>query len=297
MELHSNKRHPIVKDIIEWLTEVEKTSSRIYAKAAKRFSHDSELSEFLSRMSKEECEHHEIMKRAGELIEEIKDLPTLIFLKSETKKDVESYLSLLESRIETKKISPEKLLEYIISIEFTAENNDLFKYVVNTLKHKSSEFTKLAAKIQRHRRNIERFVDRRPEFKRFAEEVRSVPRVWQEKLLVADGRGNLTDAVRSFLEEEGAVERARTGEEALRKIEDRYYAAVLADGDLPGLDEATFCTRVMGEFPTLRDRILFFVDKKDSKKQDLLEKNSINYLEKPSDLGDIKKKVLNILSR
>lgn len=293
---HSLDEVDRMKDIIDWLIEVEDSAARVFAKAAEKFSQDKPLSDFLRHLSEDEVEHRDIMKRAAEVIDDFDSLPSVIFLKEETKNDIESYLGLLEKRIEKKDLDKEKLLDYIISIEYGAENNDLFLYIVNAMKHKHQEFAQLAAKIQQHRGHVERFVASQPGLEKLMDKIKSYPRVWQERLLVAEKDGSLADAMLSVFANECSAETASTGAEAMEKISKNYYAAVVADVDLPDLDGIELFKRCAKKYPSLKNRIIFFTDRGDSERIAFFQKNHIAYLEKPAGIDEIKKALRSVLA-
>lgn len=285
-----------MREIIEWLSTVEDAAARIYKKASKRFGDDKDFSEFLNLLAEDERTHAYVIRKALELTEGSRDLPVLIYLSEDTKREIESYLGLFENRVESKKLTREKLIDYIIAIE-SAEGNDLFLYIVNTLKHRFKDFIPFAAKIQQHKRRIESYVRAHPELRDFIERTSELTSVWKEKFLVVDNKEGIADALRAILDDEGSVETARAGEEALKRIDHTYYAAVLVGADSPLVQEEDLYMQAVGKFPEIKERLLFFTSPADDERVRFLKANNLRYLSKPAQIKDIKKAVEEIISR
>lgn len=282
-----------MKEIIEWLETIELRAARIYEKAAERFSGDAELSAFLRLMAEDERLHYHIVCRAGEMISGRDDAPGLIYMSDDTREEIESYLDLFEKRIGSRDLTRARLIEYIIAIE-SAEGNDLFLYMVNTLKHGHKEFIPYAAKIQQHKRRIEAFVERNPDLEELKGMIRGLTTVWKERFLVIDDRDEIADALRSVLDDEGAVETVRHGSEALKRIMERYYAAVIVGS------EAILFRDIYKEavdlFPSIRNRFIVFSGHEDSEKLEFARANHLRCIPSPSQLKDIRKTLMEVLS-
>lgn len=283
-----------MQDIVKWLIETEKRAQNIYESSATIISEDEELYNFLIRLSNEEKTHSILINKAYELIKGRSDLPTLVYLDNDAKQKVDNHFLICEQKIRTNKLTNEDIIDFIVSTEYS-ESNDLFIYVMNSLKHHYREFIPPAANIQRHKRNIEQFLELRPEFAKYLEAIKKIPSIWKEKILVVDDQPFIVDVVTAFLGDEGVIDNAANGEEALKKLGDAYYAAVITDVDMPVMTGIEFYKKAIEKYPNIKHRFLFFTGLLDEEHLSFFKQNNLQYLLKPSGISEIKRVVLNIL--
>lgn len=283
-----------MRELIAWLIENEDKAAKVYRQAADVFSGSEYLSAFLANLSKEELEHGEIIRRAAKLTEKMTDFPAIVKLDVDTKREVADYFSLCEKRLATKRLTKENIMDFIVATEFS-EWNDLFVYVINTLKHRYREFVPVAACIQAHKRNIEYFIETNHEFNHHQEEIRKLPRIWDEKLLVVEDDTDISDIIVSFIEGEGAIDVAANGEEALAKLAGKYYAAIISDVDMPVMNGVEFYKKAVEAYPHIKERFLFFTGTGDESLLSFFMENNLRYLPKPAGIKNIKKEVISII--
>ena len=283
-----------MKEIIDWIKNVEDRASVCYEKAAALFSEEKHITEILAQLASDERYHRNIMARAAECVEDKKDLPSFITLDDETKQKIERPFVEFEKFIDEGKITKQALFDYIISSEYS-EWNELYLYVVETLKECSPDFATVAPKMHQHKRRIERFLKTDAELTHLIERVKVLPSVWQEKILVVDDSEMLVELFSTILREEGLVEKARNGEEALKKLGRKYFAAIVTNVEMPVMDGIEFYEKAVELYPHMNERILFctgndnyipfFRDKK------------VNYRIKPVPLNELRRAVVDILNR
>lgn len=284
-----------MREIINWLVGMEDRASKVYEKAASVFQDDLELSDFLRRLAGEEKMHYEYMCKAAELINN-KDIPSIVALADSTKLEVGAYFSLCEARIGAKAFNKKELFDFMVSTEFS-EWNTLFLYVINTLKHEHREFIPVIAGIQQHKRSIEKFIELQPGSEEFLKMVRSLPAIWREKILVVDDDKMIVDLLQAILIEEGDIETAANGEKGLKKIGEKYFAAIISDVDMPVMNGIEFYNKAVEMYPNIKERFLFFTSSFDDDRLSFFRKNDLRYLQKPSSINDIVKAIVEILGR
>ncbi|MBI5048240.1 MAG: response regulator [Deltaproteobacteria bacterium] len=140
-------------------------------------------------------------------------------------------------------------------------------------------------------------METRKEFSKPLAEIKSLSRVWQEKLLIVDDENMLTDLIAAILEDEGDVETAANGEEGLKKIGEKYFAAIVTDVDMPVMNGIEFYKKAVEMYPNIKDRFLFFTGFPDKERIAFFRENNLKYLPKPSSIDDIKRTVINIIER
>lgn len=283
-------------NIIKWLILNERKAAVVYEKAASIVSGDREFSVFLMELSRDEKTHLDVITKALEIAAGAKRLPDLVCIDKDTEEKVYNYFLLCEKRIETKRLTREDMLDFIVATEFS-EWNDLFVYVVNSLKHGYREFIPVAARVHQHKRQIERFLASRPEYGVYLKRVKSLTAIWQEKFLVVDDEEAITDVLASILEGEGLIERAGNGEEALEKLGKDYYAAIVTDIDMPRMNGMEFYKRAAAMFPGINKRFLFFTGDCGGGNAAFISEHGLRCLQKPTRINDIRNSVIDILRR
>jgi len=285
-----------MNEIIAWLIGVEDRACRFYESAAVLFVHDVEFSGFLSDLANDEKSHGRIMRRAAELMAKDGSAALLVRLEDGAVKTLDGLLSRCESGLNAGSATKDDVMECIIATEYS-EWNELFLYVINTFKRTHKEFIPAAVEIQRHKRRIERYIAAYPEYKGRLERVRTLPAVWEEKILVADDESSITEVLAAILGDEGAVDTAANGEIALDMLSAKYYNAVVSDVDMPVMDGIEFYKRACERFPGLKDRFLFFTASSGEERIAFFERNKIPYLQKPAGIKSIRNAVIKLLDR
>ena len=285
-----------MKDMIEWLIRAEDRTFSVYNKAADYVNADEEFSGFVRQLAYYEKIHHNIIMQAYDLIKGRSDLPSLIAVMSDnTKKDFDDCLSKIEKGIDDGTLTKDDLTDCIISLEF-CEWNDAFAYVVTALKNSYAEFRTAAINIHRHKMFIKRFLDSHKDSRKHVDRITNLHKIWEEKILIVDDEQVIVDVMEAILSTEGMIETASNGSEALEKLREKYYAAIISDVNMPVMDGVDFYKKAVELYPSINKRFLFFAGRIDARQAEFFEKNNLQYIQKPSNLKDIRSKVIGILS-
>jgi len=285
-----------MKEVINWLLEVEEAARKVYEKAASRFQNDKELSDFLRHLSSDEKMHYDIISRAAELTRDRPFPPLAIDVNDDVRKKIVNYLLLAEKKLEANSLTREDIIDFIISAEFS-EWNDIFLYVTNSLKHNYREFTPVVTKIHQHKRYIERFLESHHEFKHYLEKIITLPKIWEEKILVVDDETVIADLLVAIFVDEGVVDTAVNGKDALKKVDENYYAAIVTDVNMPVMNGMEFYKKAAEKHPDIKERFLFFTGVLEEERLSFFKRNSLRYIAKPAKISDIKKELVAILNR
>jgi len=284
-----------MKDIVNWLLEIEHTAAEFYREASVFFEQDEALSDFLGLLAREEQDHAEIMKAADEYFRsETLEVPAFITADKGTKDRFESLFTEHRDRLSTGDLTKEDMIACIISIEFS-EWNDVFLYVVNTLKQSSRAFEDAAAKIQQHKRQIESFLESLPNGQKYLEKVEQLPSVWETKILVVDDSEPVLELLKAVLRRQGLVETAQNGAEALKKTAEHYFDVIVSDVDMPVLNGMEFYDRAAAMDVKIGERFLFFTGALTPERLAFFEKNNLQYLVKSLTVDKIKEAVGDII--
>lgn len=285
-----------MKKIIEWLIENEERAFKLYERSADIFSDDKEFSEFLLHLSREEKRHGELMKRASGIIGDKSDYSSIVYIDDNMKQIIEDYFSPCEKKIDTKEITKDDVIGCIIATEFS-EWNTLFLYVINTVIHEGKEFISDIINMQHHKRHIEQFLESQTGFSEKLQEMKKLPKIWEERLLVVDDEPVIVDMLVAILEDEDIIDSASNGKDGLKKLGDKYYSVIISDVDMPVMNGIEFFKKAVEKYPNIKDRFLFFTGSFNSEILDFFKQNKIKYLPKPSSITDIKKALFEIISR
>ncbi len=282
-----------MKKIVNWLIHIEETAKKFYEDAANRFADDKDLSGLLRELSEDERLHYEAVVSAYELIN-IEDLPAHIFLDKETMEGIENFALTCRKKLDEGALSKTELMDAIITLE-TSEWNGLFLYVINSLKKRLEKSHPAVSNIREHKDRIRKFVDVHPEFKTFRDRVNRMPDVARESLLVVDDEKALANIFNILLKEQGNVVTASNGKEALERLSERYFAAIVSDVDMPVMGGIEFYEEAIRMYPSLKDRFIFLTGRLDGARFDFLKRNRLRFLEKPASIKDVRRSVAEII--
>jgi len=275
-----------MKEMSAWLVDVEELAMRFYEKASVRFVDDKPLSELLKALSEDEKRHHAVVGKAYELLDGSEVMNTGIGINERTKKEITQYLITCEKRLETGAMTKDELMEAIVSIEYS-ENNDVFLFLMGVFRNYLKGLLDAGTNIKQHKGQIERFIKSRPEYERLLAKVAAIPEVGKENILIVERDEVMIEAFNALLGEQGLIDVARSDDEAFEKLKDKYYAVIITDVGVESDDGIEFYKKAVGLFPGINKRFLFLIEY-DCDYMTFLEDNGLRYFEKPSSIKDIK---------
>jgi len=118
----------------------------------------------------------------------------------------------------------------------------------------------------------------------------------QERVLVVDDEKGIIDVLKIMLRKECGVVSAMNGREALEKLRDQSFAAIISDIKMPVMDGIEFYTKAVEEYPYTRTKFLFLTGFSSVEHTRFFEDNNLKCLSKPSQMKDIKKAVSEIIA-
>ena len=284
-------------DLIKWLCGLEHKAGDFYSSASNHFKDNEKLSQFLSQLAKDEAWHLQIMENLAELVYSGKAMAKSAFLMdSATASKIEDPFSINDKRLSTGTLTVADMLECIASTEFS-EWNDIFLYVIESLRKESRECQSIAAKMQAHKKSIEQFIHSMPEDGKYSDMLRRLPMVWTETILIVDNEPSVLKFLSALLEDDYLVQTAENGQVALDKVRKRYYDIILTDSRMPVMNGIDFYKQATAEIADIGRRFVFFSGSSDDQHLAFLRQNNIPCLPKPAPLKDILETVRCILSK
>lgn len=280
-------------ELLGKLSEMEKTAARVYLKGASEVRDDPELERLMRELAFEEEEHMRLLEGSAGRMRSAESLSGLE-LDEDAVDRTRDYLNLAEKRIHAGRLTNEHLIDCVATTESSEWNREFIK-VVDGLRREDRLFIPVAARIQQHKRSVERFLGSRNGLARFLAAMRSLPPVWEERLLIVDDDQAVAEVVRAVLEDEGRVETAAGGAEALEKIKKDYFAAIVSDYSMPGMNGMELLRRAEEKFPGIKSRFLFFTSDRDWVEK--FRGRGLRAMAKPSSAAEISGEVASILGR
>jgi CheY-like chemotaxis protein len=286
----------ITQETIDWLVRIEDSACKVYKSASFKFTEDREFADFLLKLSNEEKEHYDFLCEVKEYLKDDKDLSSQISIDNDTKKKIERPFVECKEKMDTGVFTRKEMINSMVDIEFS-ELNHIFLNVINALKGRSGDFIPMAARIQQHGKNIERFIESQPESNEFLERIIHLPNVLEEKILVVNYYEVVVNLLEDILKIEGIIERASNGHEALEKVSDKYYSVIITDVNMPVMNGIELYNKAVERYPNIKERFLFILASLDEKHLSFFRENNLRYFIKPVPANDIRKAVIDIMNR
>ena len=285
-----------MKELVTFIEKIERMARDLYREASTFFHEDTDFSGFLTTLGEEENQHLKIMTEAHEYLEgRAKETSTFLSLFS-TKEKIERPLKKANQMLADGTLTKEDMIECIVTVE-SSEWNDIFLYIVNTLKDRHRDFQGLAAEIQEHKRQIETFLESLSGGGQYAEKLRGLPTVWEETILVVEDESAIVDLLVALLRPEGVVESAQNGKEGLEKLRERHFDVIISDVNMPVMDGINFFYEAVKLDDTIGERFLFFTGYTTPEDIAFFDKNNLRYMVKPAELEQILRTVRELLGR
>ena len=283
-----------MKKLVRWLREVEHLAHEVYFEAATVYTDDPQFKAFLEDIAEDEAWHYHVMESAAEYFDTTPPPVPAISVDKETNDTVMKYFSDIREGLNKKKMSKDELIERIVKAELSEWNN-IFLYVVNHLKEKNHEFIYPVARIQVHIKKIIQFLENSDNYSSMLKKLRELTPVWTENILIVDDQEMITSLIKSLLNQEGNIDIAGNGEEAMNYLENKFYKLIISDINLPKMDGLSFYKNSVAKFPTLKKRFLFISGDLTPERKAFLDKHHLKYLPKPMKINVLKEAAAEII--
>lgn len=284
-----------MKEIVDWLLSIERLAGDFYGEIADKFKDDEEFSHFFRHLSNEEAWHAKIMESASAYLVQHIAPPFSISLDGETIEKIEAPFTRNRELLSASNFSRDSVMDCLATTEYS-EWNDIFIYAVKNLREQR-EFMPIVSKIHGHLREISEFMESLPEGRKHLYILKSLPRVWKERILIIDDEPHIVEFLTKLLEHEGRVETAQNGMEGLHKIKKNYFDLIITDLYMPVMDGIEFYSQASSDDPEIGKRIMFFPSDPTGDHEDFFQRNNLSYLIKPAPIREIMKLVSKIIHK
>jgi len=283
-----------MKELIEWLLSLERLANSVYREAADVFAGDAAFAAFLGHLATDEQWHREVMKLALQEMGLGGGPVASIGLDHATKERIEQPFQENLQSLSSGTISKQGLLECVVRTEYS-EWNDIFLYVVNSLKERREDFLPVAARMQEHMNHINTYLERVAVGDPVLSGLRRIPPVWQARILVVDDYHPIREFLSTVLARFGVIDTAQNGKEGLALMETRPYEVIVTDVDMPVMKGTDMFLQAERRWPGIGKRFLFLSGVPDSEEVDLIRGRSLRFLAKPVLINDIEGAVQEIM--
>lgn len=275
-----------MEEIIEWLAGIEKRAWVLYEQASLKFQDDPGLAGLLKNLAEDERLHYEVISKATTIYKDTAPFTPLMSLDRKMSEELMRRFKELEDRIASGSLSVEELVRQAIVLEFS-ELNAIFLYAIESLRKTSGDdFRKVALNMEVHKGRLNDFIKTRPELSGLAKMARALPRAVNTKILVVDDKSVNVNLLKAVLENEGEVYTAVNGLEALEKVEENFFSAIVTDVEMPVMDGVEFYCKAVERFPKIGRRFVFFTASCD--RLALLKEMQVRCIKKPAPISDIR---------
>lgn len=285
-----------MKDIFQWLRQIERHACDIYQKASTKFSHDDFFSSFLAKLADDEFWHYHLIDSALLKIVDVKQLPIPDIIYNDSIASLmDKPLEVLSSLLEKNLASRQDIVDCIVDAEFS-EWNKIFIYSIKILKDESKEFQYAAASIQAHERRIRRFLNSLPPDIVVPKGIFELPTVWEQRVLIVEDEEPIRELVCSILSRFAGVDTATNGQDAIDKFTNHFYDLIISDIDMPIMNGLEFFENASKTDPLLSKRFIFYSADITYEKEQFFLKYGVNHINKPFDIIAFKETIRKLLA-
>jgi CheY-like chemotaxis protein len=284
-----------MQQLISSLLSIEDLARDVYVAAAKHFAEDRPFSLFLGSLARDEVVHAATLKRAIGIVDHMSNQPAQAFeFGAERLPRMRDRVCDILEQIRAGTLEKQEMIVCVLELEMS-EWNDFFLYVVDVLKGQDREFQHMASSMQSHKEEVVRFCRTYSDTTPLSHQLSEAPAVWTRKTLVVDDEPAITSMLIRVLKKRVDVEVASDGKEALERVRDSYYDAIISDMDMPGVSGLQFLQSASAIDRSIKERFLFLTAGLSEENVRFLTANHIRFLYKPAAVESIRDMLDEIL--
>lgn len=282
-------------ELTEWLVSIEHAAHLFYTQAAEK-SDDPDLKAFLQHVANDEAEHFHIMGSAAQYLGSRPPRRPQIDVDETLKDKIQAPFSSGMAMLQRGGILKEAVIDRVVESEYS-EWNDLFLYVLNTLRKEDRIFEQAAGHVQRHMRRIEFFLNRSEYGREKLKSFTQLPYSKKERTLIVDDEDAIAQLLASLLEDLCDSDIAANGAEALDKIKANFYDLIISDVDMPVVNGLRLYQNAAPLFMHPQEVFLFHTGNLTDDSRRFFEANNLHYMTKPSSVAQIRNAVISMARR
>jgi len=285
-----------MKELIRWLMSVEQLAYDFYNMIYQGDIEQDKLRDFVKNLADDEKWHLKLMEKALNYIDDNDlNLKPQIVVDDQTKErliaPIKGYMQEFTDSIP----DSDRLLECIVKAEFS-EWNDIFLYVINTLKEYDSQFQYIASKLENHKNYILDFLKEMNLSDKDFVAFGRFPNVWNIKILIVEDSEPIRELLVAIFADDYLVTTAVDGAEGLNLLTENYFDVIISDIDMPNLDGIKMIRDIISKKPEIMSNMLVHSGFITAANQQFLNENNIVSIKKPADISQIIANVEAILT-
>lgn len=280
-----------MRNFVQWLISLEQMAAHFYEIAAEHFEADENLYNQLKTFEQEETVHFHMMQNALCYIQENDvRLDSEIIVDKATRERIETPFRENVARLEKGSYSRDELLTCIAQTEFT-EWNQLFLFVLNSLKEIDRTFQFGASQIQSHLDATEHFLKKYEEGQRLIDKFFALPKIWTSRILIVDDSQPVRELLTAIFEGEHQVKCAADGREAFNLLKESFFDLVISDLDMPEMSGIQLYHNTIKMDKVFLNRFLIFSSSINQKLKDQFSPGEVVFINKPAEISTLRQAV------
>lgn len=270
-----------MKEIINWLIEIESSAADLYAEVADAFRDDGDFSRFLALMSAEEREHANLLQQSRAAVPD-KDLKSACFyFDDHFRKKVEAPFVRARSLLEHDELTKSIMVDILAEAEFS-EWNEVFLYTLDTLKVVDEDVQKAVADIDQHRKHVQEFILSLPGGDSLIQRARRLSRTGDKRVLIVEDNNAVARMLEALVAEDVEVIIARDGTDGIAQIRQGHFDLIVSNIEMPGINGIEMYEQALAIDHSVCLRFIFFTGTDNPEYLQFIRDSQALMLPKPS---------------
>jgi len=281
IDWHSEKGTKPLKETITWLIDIESSAASLYAEGAEAFREDEDLSRFLELMSAEELEHIKLLQQAKGAISDNEIKRACFYFDDHFRKKIEAPFIRARRLLKDGDLTKATMIDILAEAEFS-EWNELFLYILDTLKVLDEDVQKAVADIDQHRRHIQEFILSLPDGDSLIQRVRRLSRTVSKRALIVEDNNAVARMLEALVADNVEVIIARNGQEGLSHLLQGHFDLIVSTIEMPEMHGIEMYKQALATDPSLHLRFIFFTGTENPEHLRFIRDSKTLMLAKPS---------------
>lgn len=270
-----------MQDVIDWLIEIESSAAGLYAEVAAVFRDDQDFSRFLSLMSAEEQEHEQLLRRASVQVPGKELKRACFYFDDHFRKKIQTPFVRARKLLQNGDLTKNAMLDILAEVEFS-EWNEIFLYLLDTLKVVDEEVQKAVADIDQHRKHVQDFILSLPGGDSLIQRARRQFRPGGKRALIVEDNNAVARMLEVLVADDVEVVIARNGLDGIEHLRRGRFDLVVTSIEMPEMNGIEMYQQAVAIDPALDHRFIFFTSTENPVYLDFVKESKAQMLPKPS---------------
>jgi CheY-like chemotaxis protein/rubrerythrin len=270
-----------VQDVIAWLIDIESSAAGLYAEVAVAFSDDQDFSRFLALMSAEERDHELLLRQASAAISGKELKRACFYFDEHFRKKIEAPFLRARQLIENGELTKSTMVDILAELEFS-EWNEIFLYILDTLKVVDEDVQKAVADIDQHRKHVQEFILSLPGGDSLIQRARRRSRTAGKRALIVEDNNAVARMLEALVADDVEVVVARDGQAGIDHIRQGRFDLIVASIEVPEMNGIEMYKQAEAMDPSIGRRFIFFTATENQEYLNFVRESKALILPKPS---------------